>query len=175
MNSPFPADGRLVPFGARAPLSMGGNPGKDARGRATGRVKNLCPWAGDAGWRRDFAVLQGKKPGILYVLQDFVQGRAAKGLAGRPSTPDKYRFQTPPENPGRRFLPPPPSGHLFCLEMPERLLYNRWDSGSCLKIGEMPNGERFFRQSRRFDAGILCVWQGKSTQNDEKRSAAWAF
>ena len=128
MNSPFPADGRLVPFGARAPLSMGGNPGKDARGRATGRVKNLCPWAGDAGWRRNFAVLQGKKPGILYVLQDFVQGRAAKGLAGRPSTPDKYRFQTPPENPGRRFLPPPPSGHLFCLEMPEHLLYNRWDS-----------------------------------------------
>ena len=96
------------------------------------------------------------------MLQDFVQGRAAKGLAGRPSTPDKYRFQTPPENPGRRFLPPPPSGHLFCLEMPERLLYNRWDSRPCLKIGEMANGERFFRQSRRFDAGIFVY--GKENQ-----------
>ena len=39
---------------------------------------------------------------------------------------------------------------------------------ACLKNGRMPNGERFFCQPRRFDAAILCVWQGKSTQSGGK-------
>ena len=47
-------------------------------------------------------------------------------------------------------------------------------SRSCLKIGNVPNGERFFRQTRRFDAAILCVSQGKSTRYGGKRSAVWA-
>ena len=46
---------------------------------------------------------------------------------------------------------------------------------SCLKIGNMPNGESFFRQTRRFDAAILCVLQGKSTQYGGKRTAVWAY
>ena len=45
---------------------------------------------------------------------------------------------------------------------------------SCLKIGNVPNGERFFRQTRRFNAAILCVSQGKSTRYGGKRSAVWA-
>ena len=51
----------------------------------------------------------------------------------------------------------------------------RLSTRSCLINGGMPNGERFFRHSRRFDAAILCVWQGKSTQSGEKRSVVWAF
>ena len=47
--------------------------------------------------------------------------------------------------------------------------------GVCLIIGDMPNDERFFRQTRRFDAEILCVFQGKSTQYDGKRSVIWAY
>ena len=34
----------------------------------------------------------------------------------------------------------------------------------------MTNGERFFRQARRFSAGILYVFQGKSTQHGGKSS-----
>ncbi len=36
-------------------------------------------------------------------------------------------------------------------------------------------GEGFFRQSRRFDAGILCVFQGEATQSGGKRPAQTAF
>ena len=45
----------------------------------------------------------------------------------------------------------------------------------CLKIGNVPDGEGFFRQTRRFDAAILCVLQGKSTQYGGKRTAVWAY
>ena len=45
----------------------------------------------------------------------------------------------------------------------------------CLKIGNVPDGEGFFRQTRRFDAAILCVLQGKSTQYGGKRPAVWAY
>ena len=45
----------------------------------------------------------------------------------------------------------------------------------CLKIGNVPDGEEFFRQTRRFDAAILCVLQGKSTQYGGKRTAVWAY
>ena len=45
----------------------------------------------------------------------------------------------------------------------------------CLKIGNVPDGEGFFRQTRRFDAAILCVLQGKSTQYGEKRTAVGAY
>ena len=38
----------------------------------------------------------------------------------------------------------------------------------CLKIGNVLDGEGFFRQTRRFDAAILCVLQGKSTQHGGK-------
>ena len=41
----------------------------------------------------------------------------------------------------------------------------------CLKSGNMPYSEGFFRQTRRFDAAILCVLQGKSTQYAGKRLA----
>lgn len=41
----------------------------------------------------------------------------------------------------------------------------------CLKIGNMLNGEEFFRQTRRFDVTILCVLQGKSTQYNGKNPA----
>ena len=34
----------------------------------------------------------------------------------------------------------------------------------------MTGDERFFRQTRRFFAAILCVLQGKSPQYDRKRS-----
>ena len=48
-------------------------------------------------------------------------------------------------------------------------------SRPCLKIGNVSNGEEFFRQARRFDAAILCVLQGKSTQYGGKRPAVWAY
>ena len=44
----------------------------------------------------------------------------------------------------------------------------------CLKIGNVLNGEGFFCQTRRFDAAILCVLQGKSTQYGGKRPAVGA-
>ncbi len=36
-------------------------------------------------------------------------------------------------------------------------------------------GEGFSRQSRRFDAGILCVFQGEATQSDGKRPVQTAY
>ena len=63
-----------------------------------------------------------------------------------------------------------------CSHIPQILQNSKYCfPRACLKIDEMSNGERFFRQSRRFDAAILCVWQGKSTQSGGKRSAVWAF
>src|SRR5699024_3890186 len=46
-------------------------------------------------------------------------------------------------------------------------------SRPCLNIGNVTNGEGFFRQTRRFDAAILCVSQGKSTPYGGKSSAIW--
>ena len=46
------------------------------------------------------------------------------------------------------------------------------ESRPCLINGEIRRGERFFRRSRRFDAAILCVWQGNSTRSGGKRFAA---
>ena len=45
---------------------------------------------------------------------------------------------------------------------------------ACLENGNMHKCEGFFRQARRFSAGILDVFQGKSTQHDGKRPAFWA-
>ena len=45
----------------------------------------------------------------------------------------------------------------------------------CLKIENVTNGKEFFRQTRRFDAAILCGLQGKSTQYGGKRPAVWAY
>ena len=47
-------------------------------------------------------------------------------------------------------------------------------SRRCLKIDDVPGGEGFFRQTRRFDAEILCVFQVKSTTYGGKRPAVWA-
>ncbi len=41
--------------------------------------------------------------------------------------------------------------------------------------GECRMGEGFSRQARCFDAGILCVFQGKATKYDGKRPAQAAF
>ena len=41
--------------------------------------------------------------------------------------------------------------------------------------GNVPSGEGFFRQTRRFDAAILCGLQGKSTQYGGKRPAVWVY
>jgi hypothetical protein len=44
-----------------------------------------------------------------------------------------------------------------------------------LKDAECTNGVEFFRQTRRFSAGILCVFQGKATQYGGKRPAKRVF
>ncbi len=41
--------------------------------------------------------------------------------------------------------------------------------------GKCRMGEGFFRQTRRFDAGILCVFQGKATQYEGKSLAQTAL
>ena len=46
---------------------------------------------------------------------------------------------------------------------------------ACLKSGGMPDRRRFFCWARRFDAGILCVFQVKSTRPSGKRCAGMAF
>ena len=43
----------------------------------------------------------------------------------------------------------------------------------CLKIDDVSSGEGFFRQTRRFDAEILCVFQVKSTTYGGKRLVVW--
>ena len=45
---------------------------------------------------------------------------------------------------------------------------------SCLKIGNVPGGEGFFRQTRQFDAAILGGLQGKLTQHTGEKTAVWA-
>ena len=50
-----------------------------------------------------------------------------------------------------------------------------WLLRACLKSGGMPDRRRFFRWARRFDAGILCVFQVKSTRPSGKRCAGMAF
>ena len=54
-------------------------------------------------------------------------------------------------------------------------VYLQSNTRPCLKIGNVSNGEEFFRQTRRFDAAILCVLRGKSTQYGGKRTAVWAY
>ena len=49
------------------------------------------------------------------------------------------------------------------------------DLRACLKSGGMPDRRGFFRWARRFDAGILCVFQVKSTRPSGKRCAGMAF
>lgn len=44
----------------------------------------------------------------------------------------------------------------------------------CLKNGNVPSGEGFFRQARRFDAEILCVFQVRSTPYGGKKPVDWA-
>ena len=46
---------------------------------------------------------------------------------------------------------------------------------ACLKSSGMPDRRGFFRWARRFDAGILCVFQVKSTRPSGKRCAGMAF
>ena len=46
---------------------------------------------------------------------------------------------------------------------------------ACLKSGGMPDRGGFFRWTRRFDAGILCVFPVKSTRASGKRCAGMAF
>lgn len=48
-----------------------------------GKAWDLYSPAGDVGWTRGFAVLQGKISGILDVFQGFLRGRAAKGPVRR--------------------------------------------------------------------------------------------
>ena len=47
--------------------------------------------------------------------------------------------------------------------------------GLVWKMGNVSNGERFFRQTRQFFAGILCVLQGKLPQYGGKRPDIWAY
>ena len=48
------------------------------------------------------------------------------------------------------------------------------ETRACLKNGNMTSGEQFFRQIRRFSAGILAVFQGKATRYGGKRAAVSA-
>ena len=80
----------------------------------------------------------------------------------------------------------PPAQLVTIMARTERLVRGLIETGTtrflvggsvraCLKSGGMPDRRGFFRWARRFDAGILCVFQVKSTRPSGKRCAGMAF
>ena len=146
-----------MPLSCRQPLRIASIGGKRAFW-AGGAQVGLRASAGGSGTRpyRNYSGLSGERrrgrsqtgpPGIV---------ESQSGASGRPRPTERLaksgrpRCAAPTEENGPRALARP-----------------------CLKIGNVPNSEGFFCQTRRFDAAILGGLQGKSTQYGGKRPAVW--
>ena len=61
-----------------------------------------------------------------------------------------------------------------CMVMPAFAVDDMWTvARRCLKIGNVPNGEGFFRQTKPIFLGILGVFQGKLEKYGGKRATGW--